>query len=156
MADMTITITVTSSAGGNTINWSRTATVADLLSAVHKVSEGGSVAGLQVTAASESTTSALGYYSTGLAVLVAVHTSVNSHGACQMQDSSRNSYYGPVLPAGVPFIAYNNAGAGGFSGGVNYSNTATDTPTVDIDGALFKDYSGACTFTSLGGLKLIS
>lgn len=156
MADMTITITVTSSAGGNTINWSRTATITDLLSAVHKVSEGGTATGLQLTAASESTTSGNGIYSTGLAVLVAVHTSVNSHGACQMQDSSRTNYYGPVMPAGVPFIAYNNAGAGGFGGGVNFSNTATDTPTVDIDGAFFKDYSGACTFTSLGGLKLIS
>lgn len=157
MADMTITITVTGRVGTNNITWSRTATVESLLGAIHRVGDGSTnELALSYPAASETPTTGTGVYSSGLAVTCIVHNGENGMARVNVFDSSKNDYNGPILPQGIPFIAYNGAGAGGFNGGVNFSATLTDTPTNDIDYLTVRNYSGQAPWSSLTGLKLIS
>jgi hypothetical protein len=153
---MTITITVTGRIGGNNITWSRTASVEGLLGAVHRVGEG-VVEQQQIHAmASEASGTGVGLYSTGAAVCCVVQNGEGTTTSLDIYDTANNSYKGPLLPEGMPFIVYNGAGAGGFNGGINRSATSTDTPTIDIDYILVQSISGHAPWSSLTGLKLIS
>jgi hypothetical protein len=151
MADMTITITVTGRFGGNNITWSRTATVENLLGAVHRVAD--TASGFT---SSETTVSYDGIYSSGLGVAAIVQTGQESLAWIQLIDSSKNEYNSVVLTSGVPFILFNGAGAGGFNGGFRNTNTLTDVPDIDIDGMNIRSMSGTATWSGLAGLKLIS
>lgn len=150
MADMTITITVTGRVGTNTNSWSRTATVTDLLGAIHRNGESsGNIA------SSEADTGD-GIYSTGAAVMCILHTGENAMMSAQSLDGSRNSLSAPLMPTGVPHIVYNGAGAGGFNGGAQWSGTNTDTPTVDVAAVNVSSFLGLAQHATLTGLKLIS
>lgn len=150
MADMTITITVTGRVGSNTATWSRTATVADLLGAIHRVGESGGNANSAEADAGD------GIYSSGAAVTCAVHAGDNALMRATAQDTSRNSIGAALLGKGIPHILYNGAGAGGFNGGGKWSGTNTDTPTDDIASVNLASFIGLAPHAALTGLKLIS
>lgn len=157
MSTMTITITVTGRVGGNNITWSRTATVEGLLGAVHTAGDAVNTGDVAATlASSENYPTGSGRYSTGLAVLCAVHTGQTSQAYLEMDDKDENTYMMPVLIEGVPCIMYNGAGAGGFEGGYSASSTATDKPTIDIDTVRLLNLTGHAPYAALAGLKLIS
>lgn len=152
MADFTITITVTGSIGGQSFSWSRTATVADIDASVYGLSTlndllGTPESGLQTTD---------GIYSySGAAVICSVHTNpgaVFDVGALCSDGGVRAQF---LVPAFVPMIYYNGAGTG-FTGGVNASGTATDTPTIDIAGTTIAVMMGNGACSTLIGLKAIS
>ena len=152
MADFDITITVSGSIGGQAFSWSRSTTIEGIEAAVYGVSVLNDLfatpeAGLQT---------ADGIYSySGAAVICAVHTNpgtVFDIGALCSDGGVRAQF---LVPAFVPMIYYNGAGTG-FTGGVNASGTATDTPTIDIAGTTIAVMMGNGPSSTLIGLKAIS
>jgi hypothetical protein len=152
MADFTITIAVTGSIGGQSFSWSRTATVENIDDAVHSLAQNAQGFGDTETTAQ----TADGVYSySGAAVIAQVHTSpgaIANFGATCTDTGQRGRW---LAAAFVPVIHYNGAGTG-FTGGVNASNTATDTPTIDIVGAHYDAFIGTPSNATLIGLKAIS
>lgn len=155
MATMTITVTVTGRQGGNTITWSRTATVSDITGAVHRTTVASNQTELEVAVGSE-TTKGGAIYSTGLSTIAVINNGANGILSVQPQDSSGTTIRCGVLGQGVPFFLYNNSGAGGFSGGFSYDSSNGLTPTSDIDKIAFVQVVGNCPYSLLIGTKLIS
>jgi hypothetical protein len=152
MADFNISITVTGSIGGQSFSWSRTATVANIDDAVYGLSQyAASVGDTETTAQSSD-----GLYSySGAAVIVQVHTSPGAiaNFGVTCTDSGQRARW--LAAAFVPVIYYNGAGTG-FTGGVNASDSATDTPTIDIVGSHYEGFIGTPSNAALIGLKAIS
>ena len=156
MADFTITIAVTGSIGGQSFSWSRTATVANIDAAVYGLNS------------SVQTNSGLGSDSaggfsldghhdyTGVAVACFVHNNPGTIIKINPIDTTGTVYASVIMPPNVPMIYYGGAGAG-FTGTFNSSNTATDTPTVDMVGMISAEpLIGSGSIAGLYGLKAVS
>jgi len=154
MADLSISITVTGSMGGQSFTWSRTATVGNIDDAVYGLFQTKDFVGS--TESGSGSQAADGIYSySGAAVMCVVHT--NPGTVCKISalcsdGTARGSFL--VLPF-VPMIYYNGAGTG-FTGGLNASNTSTDTPTIDITAIQSQVMMGSGSVAALIGLKSIS
>jgi len=155
MADMTITIRVTASIGGQAFAWTRTATVANIDAAVYGLN-GPSSGSSGVTEALVGSTAVDGVYSySGAAVVCVVHTNPGMVSNIPILDAAGAQRGGFLAVPFVPVIYYNGAGTG-FTGGINSSNTATDTPTVDIVAGAAQYFTGSGPTATLIGLKAIS
>jgi|688.fasta_scaffold162298_4 hypothetical protein len=156
MADFSISITVTGSIGGQSFSWSRTATVANIDAAIYGLNS------------SIQTTSGLGSDSaggfavdghhdyTGVAVACFVHNNPGTILWLNPIDPTGTVYAGVLMPPNLPMIYYGGAGTG-FTGSFNASNSATDTPTVDMVGAInATQFIGSGSITALYGLKAVS
>ena len=150
MATMSITITVTGRMAGNTVTWSRSSEVTDLLTGIHRIGDGGTF-----ITASESTKSTGSMYSTGMAVCAIIPSNAGSLLGVGFTDGG-NLYPGGVAQPGIPMLYYNGAGAGGFNGGVNVGSSAALDPTVDIDQIFTYATLGSPSYAALVGTKLIS
>ena len=145
MATMTIRITVQAKG----ITWSRTATV-DVDTANYQ--QGFSA---PAAFAIEGTASSVGTHSySGIAVGVVANKAKGS--VAQLSLCSSGAYVaGAYVQPHLPFIFYSGAG-GGFTGAINGSATATDTPTVDVQYISPIVVLGTQNIHSLAGLKVIS
>jgi hypothetical protein len=152
MADFSISITVTGSMGGQSFSWSRTATVANIDAAVYGLFQTNDLLGTPESSVQQ----ADGIYSySGAAVMCVVHTNPGAvcNVSCVCTDEGARGAF--LVPAFVPMIYYNGAGTG-FTGGLNASGSATDTPTLDIAATVVQVMMGNGPVASLIGLKAIS
>jgi hypothetical protein len=156
MADFDITITVSGSIGGQAFSWSRSATVADIDAAVYGLN------------ASAQTNSGLGsdeaggfavdghHSYNGVAVACFVHNNPGTILTLNPIDPTGTVFASVMMPPNVPMIYYGGAGTG-FTGAFNSSNTGTDTPTVDMVGAIsVVPFIGSGSIAGLLGIKAVS
>jgi hypothetical protein len=151
MANMTITITVASNIGGSSFTWKRSAVIPDIQAAVVRNSQ----VQASNTASNEGVTG-IGMQSYGgLGAVVAVTRGAGAMTYIGAADGSLSNICGLVFPAGVPCLMYGGAGTG-FTGGVNETSTATDTPDEDIEAVSHATIVGNAVVNFLIGLKPIS
>jgi hypothetical protein len=154
MATMTITVTVTGRHAGNTITWSRTSTVENLLSATHGVGNAHDCGTSQIIGDEQSPGLSIGDVTT-LGVFAAIHNSENGLMLTRVEDENAVVYRMGVFPAGLPFFVYNGSGTDGYNGGIN-DGASGATPTNDIRYAYLDSFVGAANWSFLAGFKLIS
>lgn len=156
MADFTITIRVSGTAGGQSISWARTATITDIDVVVQnghnavQIGEGsGSIVGIE-----SAVPGGVGLTSyTGIAVSAVVSEGQGTLTLVTPYDVSLNSNGSAICPPGVPFITYQG---GDFNGAMNIGSSATLQPTVDIGSIAVGPSYGFGSFKALAGLKAVS
>lgn len=160
MATMTVTVTVTGRHAGNTITWSRTATMEDLLGGTHGIGNARAVARaesgngyvydpLMYTAGSAPY---LSLTSTAIAAFAILHNSPAALMNLTVRNDDAEDVPCGCLPQGLPFFLY-NGGAGGFGGGAIL--TSTD-PVYNIEGVTAWTHVGRPKYAFLCGQKLVS
>lgn len=156
MADFTITIRVSGTAGGQSISWSRTATIADIDAVVqngHNAAQSGE-SGASIVSIESAAASGVGTTSyTGIAVSAVVSEGQGTMTIVIPYDGSLNSNGQAICPPGVPFITYQG---GDFNGAMNIGSGATLQPTVDIGSISAGPQYGFGSFKALAGLKAVS
>ena len=145
MATMTITIT----ASGNGVTWSRSAAIEVETAMIQTGGGTGAIFGTEAAAPGIGTMS----YS-GAGVALFSNKARGSLVKVLLADGT-NSPLGPLLPTHLPFVIYSGVGTG-FLGAFKPSATAAHTPDNDLVSATYTVAVGTLNTASLVGLKLIS
>ena len=156
---MTVTITVTGRHAGNTIEWSRTATVEDLIGGTHGVGSARAVARAEAGNAYvydslmyTGDNAYLSLTSTAIAVFAILHNSPAALMNLTVLNDNADDVPCGCLPQGLPFFLY-NGGAGGFGGGAALTST---NPVYNIDGVTAWTHVSRPKYAFLCGQKLVS
>jgi hypothetical protein len=155
MATMTITVTVTGRQAGNTITWSRTATMEDLVSGAHGVGNAKACTTSKVLNFEAAGALLTNNVSTGVACFAAIHNSLNGIMYPRVIDDNDDTYLMGGFPPGLPFFIYNSYGENGFTGGINEGGSGA-VPDADIEGIELYSFMGNAKWAFLAGHKLIS
>jgi hypothetical protein len=141
MPTMTITIT----ASGNGVTWSRSASIV-VDTALIQTGDSGSI-----FATEGGGVGTISY--SGAAVVLFANKARGSLVKLLLNEGT--TPLGPILPTHLPFVMYSGVGTG-FTGAAKFSATATHTPDNDLVGASYSLLTGPLNNASLVGLKLIS
>jgi hypothetical protein len=156
MADFTITIRVTGTAGGQSVSWSAAATVADIDALIlngHNAAQA-TESGASIITAEGIGASGVGLMSyTGIAVSCVVGEGGSTVTLVTPYDGSLNDNGAFVVPTGIPVITYQGPD---FNGAMNIGSSATATPTVDVQSIAAGPWFGFGSFKALAGVKAVS